>query len=569
MNKILPYLKMVWFPTTMVVGVSTLIAAMLFVNPWVAKVVYEDLVKTFDEMQITAILVLLVSIVFGSTLLEFIRHGVCSHIKTSVIRKIRLEVMEDIFHYPYSFMAKEDHGGIVQRLMVETDLLADLVSKVGVIAISILQLVAIYMLLMVMEVKVFLMVIALSGLNLIWNGFWKQPLRHLNHRIGLGSGSLYSDGRHFFKAIKQIKCFNVYGHYLNVFEGALNNLKKRMVRRDFINSLLKQGAFIQVSLGSTILIAVVYWGVKSGSMTLGQYVFLGMLVGFTSMPIITIAQFYSSWQMGVIAIKRMDEIKGLEREKSGDTPFCELKDGIMIQDVRFTYDDHVDVLKGLSIKIPAGKHSALVGYSGSGKSTIVNMLLKLYSFQDGKITIDGVPFDDINLKDWRSRIGYIPQWMHMFEGTVRENIDVQKKYSDKQIMRACEMARVKDLIEKTPEGLDFTVAEFGSNLSGGERQRLALARALVNEPQILLLDEPTSAVDPETERMILKNIDLLRELRPEMTIISVSHNVNLVKSCDQVFLLDQGKLLEDGTPDELIAQNGHFCKLFTITPEDE
>lgn len=560
---------MVWFPTTMVVGISTLIAALLFVNPWVAKVVYEDLVKTFDQKQITAVLVLLVLLAVGGTVLELIRHGVSSHIKTSIIRKIRLEVMEDVFHYPYSFISKEDPGGVVQRLMVETELLADLISKVGVIAISVVQLLAIYFLLMVMEVKAFVLVIILTGMNLLWNGFWKQPLRHLNKSIGVGSGTLYSDGRHFFKAIKQIKCFNVYKHYLHVFENSLFNLKNRMVRRDFINSLLKQGAFIQVSLGATLLIALVYWGVKNGTMSLGQYVFLGMLVGYTSNPIIAIAQFYSSWQMGVIAVSRMEEIKGLEREKSGEVSFVEMKEGIALDNIRFSYDGIVDVLKGLTLTIPAGKHSALVGFSGSGKSTIINMLLKLYPFQEGSLTVDGVPIDDLKLKEWRSRIGYIPQWMHMFEGTIRENIDVQKKYTDKQIMQACEMARVKDLIKKTPEGLDFTVAEFGSNLSGGERQRLALARALVNDPRILLLDEPTSAVDPETERMIIKNIDLLRLLRPDITIITVSHNVNLVRSCDHVFLLDQGVLVEDGTPDELIEKNGKFCELFTISPEDE
>lgn len=555
---------MVWFPTLLVVGISALIALLFFINPWVAKVVYEDLVKTFDEKQIQAILVLLVLLALGTTLLELIKHAVSSHIKTSIIRKIRLDIMDDIFHYPYEFVVKEDSGGIVQRLMIETELLADLVSKIGVIAISVLQLFMIYAVIFMMEAKVFFLVVGLTGLNLLWNFFWKQPLQHLNKKIGIGSGTLYSDSRHFFKAVKQIKCFNIYKHYSKVFENSLFNLKKRMVRRDFINSLLKQGAFIQVSLGSTLLIAIVFWGVKNGTMTLGQYVFLGMLVSFTSTPIITIAQFFSSWQMGIIALQRMNEIKGLEREKSGDLPFAFLEQGITLEDIWFAYDAENWVLKGLNCTIPAGKHTALVGYSGSGKSTIINNLLRLYYFSKGKMYLDGHSIEDVKLSDFRSAIGYIPQWLFMFEGSLRENIDVHKKYSDKQILEACRLARVDDLIEKTPEGLDYKVAEFGSNLSGGERQRLALARALVNNPQILLLDEPTSAVDPETERKILENIEHLRSIRPELTIISVSHNINLVKGCDQVFLMEEGIIVEDGTPQELISKGAKFCALFNL-----
>lgn len=564
MKQILPYLRMVWFPTTMLIAVSILTSLLLFINPWVSKVVYEDLINTFDEKQITAILVLLVLLALGSTVFELIKHAITSHIKTSIIRKIRLDIMDDIFNYPYHFVVKEDSGGIVQRLMVETELLADLVSRFGVIVVSVFQLLLIYALIFMMDSRVFFLVVGLTILNLLWNYFWKQPLQHLNKKIGVGSGSLYSDSRHFFKAAKQIKCFNIYKHYSKVFEGSLFNLKTRMVRRDFINALLKQGAFIQVSLGSTLLIALVFWGVKSGTMSLGQYMFLGMLVSFTSGPIILIAQFFSSWQMGIIALRRMDEIKGLEREKSGDHPFTHLEKGITLENVWFAYEGDNWVLQELNCTIEAGKHTALVGYSGSGKSTIINNLLRLYYFSKGKMYLDDLPIDEINLKEYRSAIGYIPQWLYMFEGSLRENIDVHKKYNDEQIMEACRLARVADLIEKTPEGLDYSVAEFGSNLSGGERQRLALARALVNNPQILLLDEPTSAVDPETERNILENIEYLREIRPDMTIISISHNINLIRSCDQVLLMEEGRVVEEGSPIELMERREKFCALFNL-----
>ncbi len=564
MNTLLPYLRMVWFPTAMASGISLLIAIMLFANPWVAKIVYEDLVKTFDEKQISAVLIGLVLLALGTTILELIRHAVQSHMKAAIIRTIRLEMMDDIFNYPYSFVSKEDTGGIVQRIMIEVELLADLVSKMGVIAISVVQLIVIYLILFMMEPKVFFLVVLLTVLNLLWNWLWKQPLQHLNNRIGVGSGNLYSDSRHFFKSVKQIKCFNTYGHYSLLFESSLFNLKNRMVRRDFINSLLKQGAFIQVSLGTTLLIALVFFGVKSGSMSLGQYVFLGMLVGYTAPPIIAIAQFFSSWQIGIVAVKRMDQIKGLEREKSGSHPFTILSDGIRFNNVWFAYDQENWVLKGLNCHIPAGKHVALVGSSGSGKSTIINNLLRLYFNNKGTISVDGISLDDVDLKSFRSALGYIPQWLYMFEGTLRQNIDVHNRYDDKTIMEACRLARVDDLITKTPQGLDYTVAEFGSNLSGGERQRLALARALVNNPRILLLDEPTSAVDPETERKILENIDILRQLKPDLTIITVSHNYNLVKNCDHILVLDQGVLLEEGSPDELVHKNGSFCQLFHL-----
>jgi len=555
---------MVWFPTAITVGISSLIALLLFANPWVAKVVYEDLVKTFDEQQISAVLVGLVLLAIGTTILELIRHAVQSHMKAAIIRTIRLEMMDDIFHYPFSFVSKEDTGGIVQRIMIEVEMLADLVSKMGVIAISVVQLAVIYLLLFIMEPRVFFLVAFLTLLNLLWNWIWKQPLQHLNSRIGVGSGNLYSDSRHFFRSVKQIKCFNTYGHYSKIFESSLFNLKNRMVRRDGINSLLKQGAFIQVSLGTTLLIAMVFFGVKNGTMSLGEYVFLGMLVGYTAPPIIAIAQFFSSWQIGIVAVKRMDQIKGLAREKSGDHPFISLNDAVRFDNVWFAYDRENWVLKGLSCRIAAGSHTALVGSSGSGKSTIINNLLRLYFNNKGTISVDGVSLDDVDLKSFRSALGYIPQWLYMFEGSLRANIDVHGIYSDAAILDACRLARIDDLIAKTPEGLDYTVAEFGSNLSGGERQRIGLARALVNNPRILLLDEPTSAVDPETERKILENIDLLRQMKPELTIITVSHNYNLVSKCDRILVLQDGVLVEEGSPKELVETRGLFCDLFHL-----
>jgi len=561
---LLPYLRMVWFPTAITVGISSLIALLLFANPWVAKVVYEDLVKTFDEQQISAVLVGLVLLAIGTTILELIRHAVQSHMKAAIIRTIRLEMMDDIFHYPFSFVSKEDTGGIVQRIMIEVEMLADLVSKMGVIAISVVQLAVIYLLLFIMEPRVFFLVAFLTLLNLLWNWIWKQPLQHLNSRIGVGSGNLYSDSRHFFRSVKQIKCFNTYGHYSKIFESSLFNLKNRMVRRDGINSLLKQGAFIQVSLGTTLLIAMVFFGVKNGTMSLGEYVFLGMLVGYTAPPIIAIAQFFSSWQIGIVAVKRMDQIKGLAREKSGDHPFISLNDAVRFDNVWFAYDRENWVLKGLSCRIAAGSHTALVGSSGSGKSTIINNLLRLYFNNKGTISVDGVSLDDVDLKSFRSALGYIPQWLYMFEGSLRANIDVHGIYSDAAILDACRLARIDDLIAKTPEGLDYTVAEFGSNLSGGERQRIGLARALVNNPRILLLDEPTSAVDPETERKILENIDLLRQMKPELTIITVSHNYNLVSKCDRILVLQDGVLVEEGSPKELVETRGLFCDLFHL-----
>lgn len=567
MKVLIHYLLKTWLPLLLTMTVSFMVTGMIFVTPQVSKLVYAHLMKTFDFEQMTAILALLILAALGTAFLTFLRDSMSSHVKTVVIRSLRNDLMDDVADYPFTFINNQDAGGVVQRFIIEPELIGSLVANLGLGLTSLLQIILILIVLFLTDFKVFSLVFILSFLNLMWAIIWKLPLNYFSHRIGEGAGAMYGEVYHFFIAAKQVKLFNVFNHYCNIFEKHLFALKNNLVRRDIINSLLKYGGNLQSTLGSTILILIMYWGSKTGAVTTAQFVFASILVGFTAWPVVNLINSFSLYQVASVALNRMGDIKGLAKEQTGLKPFMGVVNDIMFNKVSFAYTDDKWVLEDLDLYIPAKKHIAIVGGSGSGKTTIINLLLGLHKSNKGEIRIDWTPIEDFNIRELRSKIGYIPQWMVMFDGTIRENIDPHNEYSDEEIMEACQIAQVNSFIKKNKQGLGFKLMESGSNISGGERQRLALARALVHKPKILILDEPTSAVDPETEAQILNNIKTLQNTYPELTIITISHNLNLVSKSDIVYVLSQGKVIEQGEPKTLMQYQSKFSELFNVKQE--
>lgn len=567
MKVLVHYLLKTWSPLLLTMIVSLMVTGMIFVTPQVSKLVYEHLTKTFDFEQMTAILTLLILAALGTAFLTFLRDSMAAHVKTVVIRNLRNDLMDDVADYPFKFISEQDGGGVVQRFVIEPDLIGSLVANLGLGLTSLLQIVLILIVLFLTDFKVFSLVLILSLLNLFWAIFWKLPLNYFSHRIGEGAGAMYGEVYHFFIAAKQVKLFNVFDHYCNIFEKHLFALKNNLVRRDVINSFLKYGGNLQSTFGSTILILIMYWDSKTGVITTAQFVFASMLVGFTAWPIVNLINSFSLYQVASVALNRMGDIKGLDKEPIGSKPFSGVENDISFSKVSFAYSEEKWVLEDLDLYIPAQKHIAIVGGSGSGKTTIINLLLGLHQCNKGEIRLDWTPIGEFNIRELRSKIGYIPQWMVMFDGTIRENIDLHNEYTDEEIIEACKIAQVDTFINKNSLGLDYKLIESGSNVSGGERQRLALARALIHKPNVLILDEPTSAVDPETESQILNNINNLRKAQPQLTIITISHNLNLVSKSDLVYVLAQGKVIEQGDPNVLMEYQSKFSELFNIKPE--
>ncbi len=246
-------------------------------------------------------------------------------------------------------------------------------------------------------------------------------------------------------------------------------------------------------------------------------------------------------------------------QKSGTKPFAEFKDSILLNDVSSSYPERGNVLSNVTVSIPKGCMIGIVGSSGSGKSTLIDVVMGFHESSEGSVTIDGIPLFDYDIVSYRKRIGYVPQDPVLFNGTIRENLIWAKPdATQKEIVEACDLANATEFIEPLLQGYDTAIGDRGVRLSGGQCQRLALARAILRKPELLILDEATSSLDSASEKLIQRAIE---QVAGKTTLVVVAHRLSTIAHSDRIYVLDKGRIVEQGTCDELVRNGGRFANM--------
>jgi ATP-binding cassette, subfamily B, bacterial len=300
-----------------------------------------------------------------------------------------------------------------------------------------------------------------------------------------------------------------------------------------------------------------------GRLGVGTYSILIYLTQRLLWPLTRLGETLDLYQRGMASTNRvLDLLDTPVAIDSGHLPLPPVRGEIQLRDVTFAYPDRSTVVKQLSLNIPAGETIAIVGATGSGKSTLVKLLLRLYEIQAGTITLDGINIQDLHLADLRRSIGLVSQDVFLFHGSVRENIAYGSPDANlDSVIAAAKIAEADEFIDRLPSGYDTIVGERGQKLSGGQRQRIAIARAVLKNPPILILDEATSAVDNETEAAIQRSLE---RITIDRTTIAIAHRLSTIRNAHCIYVMEQGELVESGTHDQLIALNGIYAGLWNI-----
>jgi ATP-binding cassette subfamily B protein len=310
--------------------------------------------------------------------------------------------------------------------------------------------------------------------------------------------------------------------------------------------------------------------VIAGALTIGQLMFFYTLLGYLLEPLVRLASVNFQIQDALVAVDRLYQVLDMELEQPRSNEklaFAGVKDAIELRDVSFQYGCRTRVLDKLDLDIPAGKTVAVVGESGSGKSTLLKLLMGFYTPTSGRVLADGVDQREFDLNSWRNRIGLVSQDAFVFNGTIRDNIGLGRPNAGlPEVIAAARAAGLEEFITSLPERYETVVGERGANLSGGQRQRLAIARALLRQPDILIFDEATSHLDTATERAIQEN---LRTALAGKTVILVAHRLSTIRSADLIYVLHKGQVAESGTHRELLNLNGRYAELCKAQTESD
>ena len=324
-------------------------------------------------------------------------------------------------------------------------------------------------------------------------------------------------------------------------------------------------SFSSLVIGAVAVVMMVIGGsaVQAGTMTLGDFL---MYISFTfllAMPVFELTSIGTQITEALAGLDRIREIMAMTTETEQDTgkqPLPEIAGTIDFENVEFEYEADTPVLKGVTFHSEAGATTALVGSSGSGKSTILSLVLNFIQPTSGTIKIDGKDLNDVKLRDYRRHLGVVLQDNFLFDGTILDNIRFSNPEANlDEIKEVCKIANADEFIEQFPNGYDTIVGERGVKLSGGQRQRIAIARALLADPRILILDEATSSLDSESEALIQEGLKRLREGR---TTFVIAHRLSTIRSADQILVVEAGEILERGSHDELIALDGRYKQLY-------
>jgi len=549
------------------IGIVLIIAKSLagLVLPYASKTLIDDVIPSKD---INALIILLVVVSFSiliAAVTSFELTRLLSVEAQHLISILRAKVQKKLLTLPISFFDNNKSGALVSRVMNDVEGVRNLVGTglvqlVGGSITAVISLVILIKINALMTVFVLVPVAIFAIVALKAFGYIRPIFRDRGKISAEVTGRLTET----LNGVRVIKGFNAENQENKAFEEGVERLFLNVKKSLTATALITSSSTFLLGLASAGIMGIGGYFMMNNTMTIGEFVSFTLFLGFMIAPIVQMSNIGSQLTEAMAGLDRTQELMNMTEEDNPEIRKVILKEivgDMVFDDVSFSYEKSKEVLHHISFKAPSGSVTALVGSSGSGKTTIAGLAASFLNPTEGKVTVDGIDLSTVNLSSFRSHLGVVLQDDFLYEGTIRENILFPRpNATEAQLLEAVKGAYVNEFTDRFEDGLDTVIGERGVKLSGGQRQRITIARALLANPKIIILDEATSNLDTESESFIQKSLHILMKDR---TTFVIAHRLSTIQKADQILVIENGNIVERGRHEELIAKQGRYYDLYT------
>lgn len=535
------------------------------VLPWKSKALLDEVIPNKDYDQLYDLLLIVGVAILIQSITSFLLTRILSVQAQYLISELRAQVQKKVLSLPISFFDNTKSGALVSRIMSDVEGVRNLIGTglVQLVGGTITAVISLIILIGISPSMTLFVLVPVAIFGVVALKAFKY-IRPIFRNRGVINAEVKGRLTETLSGVRVIKAFNAEQQENESFERGVDKLFQNVKKSLTATALMTSSSTFLLGIASTGIMGIGGYKIMTGELTVGDFLSFTLLLGFMIAPIVQMSNIGSQLTEALAGLDRTEELMNMTAEEDDEERTVELetiKGDLIFDDVSFSYEEGKEVLNNVSFQVPSGSVTALVGSSGSGKSTIAGLSATFLNPKSGTITIDAQDMSKVNLSSYRQHLGVVLQDEFLFEGTIKENILFPRpNATEEELQNAVKAAYVNEFTDRFEDGLDTLIGERGVKLSGGQRQRLAIARAILANPKIIILDEATSSLDTESEALIQKS---LSELIKDRTTIVIAHRLSTIKQADQILVIESGSIAERGTHDELIAAKGRYYDLYT------
>ena len=535
------------------------------VFPYATKYLIDDIIPSKDMEMLKILILAVVGAILIQSVTAFSLTRLLSVEAQHLISLLRAKVQRKLLKLPINFFDNNKSGALVSRVMTDVEgvrnlLGTGLVQLIGGSFTAVISLIILIKINATMTFFVLVPVGIFAVIALKAFGYIRPIFRKRGEINAIVTGRLTET----LNGVRVIKGFNAEEQENKVFEKGVELLYLNVKKSLTTTALMTSSSTLLLGLASTGIMGIGGYFIMGGTLTMGDFIAFTLFLGFMITPIVQMGNIGSQLTEAMAGLDRTEELMNMPEEDDPSIRTIRLKDitgNMVFDDVSFAYEENKEVLHNISFKAPKGSVTALVGSSGSGKSTIAGLAATFLNPNSGSIMLDGIDLSKVNLSSFRSNLAVVLQDDFLYEGTIRENILFPRpNATEDQLLEAVKGAYVNEFTDRFDNGLETVIGERGVKLSGGQRQRISIARALLADPKIIILDEATSNLDTESESFIQQSLQVLMKDR---TTFVIAHRLSTIQKANQILVIEDGNIVERGQHDDLITKKGRYFDLYT------